>query len=285
MRSSMLVARILCTLFVFVSLSAAWPWPPYAEQKDGVSTGHGVVMRRQDEGSNDEETTTEDKTEPASTADSETASETGNTEDATITGTQTSDPEETGTKTDDESQSTITDIDPRLPAGGIKMIEPPAISTTYYKIADKVTFKWNYTSLSVTPSGINVVASCALNNHAYTITANDTISGPTGEVVWDTGAYQANATVPLLTETYTLLVYDVDKDPTDIASAGHLGASINFRFGMYLPQSYTPLDSFQCATCNAALSPMERQALGFGLAMISITVLSFAWFVNGLNLS
>lgn len=124
------------------------------------------------------------------------------------------------------------------------MIEPSAqaAAQSYYKIGDFVTFKWNYTSLSVTPTGVNVVASCSVNNQEYTITANETV-GATAAVTWDTAAYQKNATVPLLTETYTLLVYDVDREPDDIAPAGHLGGSSNFMFGMYLPQSYTPLDS------------------------------------------
>lgn len=121
------------------------------------------------------------------------------------------------------------------------MIEPPALAqASYYKIGDFVTFKWNYTSLSVTPTGINVVASCSVNNHEYTITANETVH-ETGSVIWDTAAYQANATVPLLTETYALLVYDVDREPTDVAPAGYLGSFNNFMFGMYTPQPYTPL--------------------------------------------
>lgn len=122
------------------------------------------------------------------------------------------------------------------------MVEPPAAQaqSSYYKIGDHVTFKWNYTSLSVTPTGINVVASCSVNNQEYTITSNETVH-ETGSVVWDTGAYQANATVPLLTETYTLLVYDVDREPTEVAPPGHLGGFGQFMFGMYTPQPYTPL--------------------------------------------
>jgi hypothetical protein len=191
----------------------------------------------------DDNTDTSEKTaEPTKTADTSTASETGKTEDATTTGTETAKETgtETGTKTE-EATSSITDIDPRLPAGGIKMIDPaPTAATTYYKIGDDVTFKWNYTSLSVTPTGINVVASCSVNNQKYTIASNQTVK-ETGAVTWDTGKYQADATIPLLTETYTLLVYDAEKEPDDIAPAGHLGAYGQFRFGMYTPQPYTPL--------------------------------------------
>lgn len=61
----------------------------------------------------------------------------------------------------------------------------------------------------------------------------------TAHVVWDTGRYQTSD-VPLLTEDYTLMVYDSSKDPSDIPQAGHLGAQRPLMFGMYYPQAYTP---------------------------------------------
>jgi len=79
------------------------------------------------------------------------------------------------------------------------MITPSALAApSYYKIGDFVTFAWNYTSLSVTPSAIDVVASCQRNEQIYTIAANQSING-TQAVTWDTGNYQGTATVPLLT--------------------------------------------------------------------------------------
>lgn len=38
---------------------------------------------------------------------------------------------------------------------------------------------------------------------------------------------------------------------------------------------------FKCATCSAALSAHERQALGLVLGMSTITMLSFTWFAGG----
>lgn len=120
------------------------------------------------------------------------------------------------------------------------MITPASTATTYYKIGQDVTFVWNYTSLSVTPSAINVVASCSLNDETYTISSNMSVK-ETGSVVWDTGKYQSSATVPLLTATYTLIVYDADESPGYIAPAGHLSSDNQLQFGMYVPQKYTPL--------------------------------------------
>lgn len=178
------------------------------------------------------------------------------------------------------------------------MVTPAVIAgPQYYKIGDHVTFAWNYTSLSVTPSYIDVLASCSMNSQMYTITANQSVD-PTGAVIWDTGNYQASATVPLLTETYTLVVMDAQLDISATAKAGYLGVSDQYTFGMYVPQPYTPLNGrtsslfdinilltsvaeFKCATCSAALSAHERQALGFVLGMGAITILSFTWFAGG----
>ena len=122
------------------------------------------------------------------------------------------------------------------------MVTPAAIAAAqYYKIGDYVTFAWNYTSLSVTPTAIDVLASCSLNNQLYTIALNQSVQ-PTGAVTWDTGEYQATATIPLLTETYTLVVYDAGSDFTAIPKAGYLAVQDQFQFGMYSPQMYTPLN-------------------------------------------
>ena len=121
------------------------------------------------------------------------------------------------------------------------MITPNALSTSkYYKIGDWVTFAWNYTSLSVTPTAIDVLASCSANQGTYTLAVNQSVA-PTGKILWDTGAYQSTATLPLLTETYTLIVYDADSSISATSQAGYLAVSDDFTFGMYSPQPYTPL--------------------------------------------
>lgn len=183
------------------------------------------------------------------------------------------------------------------------MITPAATSTTYYKIGhgQEVTFVWNYTSLTVTPSAIDVVASCSLNSATYTLTQNMSVA-PTGTFIWDTGKYQSTATIPLLTATYTLFVYDASKSLDDVPQAGYLGSQIGYSFGMYIPESYTPLNGrslpfftqllkahltileFKCVTCNGALSDIQAQGLKFALGMAAITVASFTWFVGGLGI-
>jgi hypothetical protein len=122
------------------------------------------------------------------------------------------------------------------------MVTPAALAgAQYFKIGDHVTFAWNYTSLSVTPSYIDVMASCSINSQMYTIAANQSVD-PTGAVTWDTGDYQATATVPLLTETYTLMVMDAQQDISATPKPGYLGVADQYTFGMYVPQAYTPLN-------------------------------------------
>jgi hypothetical protein len=175
---------------------------------------------------------------------------------------------------------TTKSFDPRLPAGGISMVTPNIMSgAQYYKIQDYVTFAWNFTSLSVTPTALDIMASCTTNSALYTIALNQSVSGATQAVTWDTGKYQSSATIPLLVATYTLIIYDADSSVSATPRAGYLAVFDQFTFGMYTPQPYTPIADFQCATCNGA-SAMERQTWKFLLGMVAVTVLSFGWFAG-----
>lgn len=122
------------------------------------------------------------------------------------------------------------------------MVTPnPIAQVTYYKAGEFVTFAWNYTSLSVTPSAVDILASCSQNSYTYTIATNQTISNATQAVTWDTSKETAGPN-PLLTATYTLIIYDAEKEVTSTPSAGYLDTFNQFTFGMYIPQPYTPLN-------------------------------------------
>ncbi|KAL7276918.1 hypothetical protein RUND412_000062 [Rhizina undulata] len=167
-------------------------------------------------------------------------------------------------------------------AGGVVM-ETPSLTDGYeiYKIGYPVTFVWNYTSLQVTPTAINVEAYCTDGSTYFTIAAN--VSGDTTQAIWDTGAYQSTATIKLPVATYTLYIYDASKARTAIASGGYLSYYNSLTFGMYTPEAAVPLASFQCATCDfnggtpLLDSYMVRMLLGMGL----LTALSFTWFISG----
>jgi len=262
------------TLFLFIStLVAAWPWPRWLPELDSI------VVRADSSNSTAATTTPTEKATSATGSSSGSATGTEKTTTGTKTGTATG-------KTTAKSSSTktqSTSYDARLPAGGISLITPAvSLGEQYYKIGDYITFAWNYTSLSATPTALNIMATCTANTQLYTIAMNQTITNSTGAVTWDTGSYQATAVSdPLLTETYTLIIYDAASSISAVAQAGYLAVYDSYTFGMYTPQAYTPLNEYECATCSGALSDMERRALGMVVGMSVLTVLSFTWFVGG----
>jgi len=187
------------------------------------------------------------------------------------------------TSSADSGNSSQPVFDPRLPAGGIALITPnTALAVpTYYKIRDWVTFAWNYTSLSVTPSAVDVLASCSANHATYTIATNQTIPTDGAQtVLWDTGAFQASATIPLLTETYTLIIKEAGQPVTARASAGYLAPFSGLTFGMYSPKAMTPLADFVCVGCSDAITNMERQTILTILGVAGVTIASFTWFTG-----
>ena len=124
------------------------------------------------------------------------------------------------------------------------MVTPaPFAGAQFYKVGDWVTFAWNFTSLSSTPHALDILATIASGQQTYTIATNQSVSGPTGTVLWDTGAYQQQAQVPLLTNEYTLVIYDAKGDVTDVPKPGYFAPQSTFTFGMYTKQAYTPWKS------------------------------------------
>lgn len=120
--------------------------------------------------------------------------------------------------------------------------------TTYYKVGQHVSLAWNYTNVIASPTAVDVIVSCTANSATYTLASNLTINS-TGSVVWDT-APDASGTNPLLTETYTLVIFDAAGAATAAPEAGKL-APYQFRFGMYVPQQYTPLAGVFLSGCCA----------------------------------
>lgn len=292
-------SQLLATVLTFSSLSSAWPWPEAFGNIKAIGEVGGILYGRADQ-SSDTAPATATPTDKASATDSpqstgdskqtrsDSAATTGGSAAATtgsVSATEKSSGKAKTTKatvktTHAGNSSATTQFDPRLPAGGVQMVTPAAISgQQYYKIGEWVTFAWNYTSLSVTPTAIDVLATCTANQGTYTLTLNQSTQ-ETGKIFWDTGAYQSTATLPLLTETYTLLIFDADSSVSATAQAGYLAVYNQYTFGMYTPQPYTPWSDYHCPTCSAALSSTERQALGFLFAMCTITVLSFTWFAG-----
>ncbi|KAK2831955.1 hypothetical protein FQN49_006998 [Arthroderma sp. PD_2] len=247
-----------------------------AIRQDEASSGDSSQTEQPSQTSENSSQTTGSEQESGSESGSGSDEPTPTEKDGSQSGTKTGDK---GTKTTKKPKSTF--VDPRKPAGGIAMVTPGVFDpSTYIKIGDKATFAWNYTSLVITPSAIDVVAYCSKNDHYYTVASNETVE-ETGKVVWDTAPYET-AGVRLLVEHYTLYVHDVKRGPTDAAPAGELGNSRPYIFGVYSPRTDPNLR--KRAMGSAAISTTERQALCFMFGMIGITIASFTWFASGLGL-
>lgn len=148
----------------------------------------------------------------------------------------------------------------------------------YYRVGSNITFGWNYTSLLVTPSHIDILATnTAQPGITHTLAINQTVATKTGSLIWDTEHYPKSARLNLDTGKYTLIIHDTTKDINAVAQAGHLGSFNQFAFGIYNPQPYQDLDDgFRCATCvkSAALrtiAPLLITLLG--------TLAGAGWFL------
>lgn len=294
----------LSAVSLLAAVSSAWPWPqgssplevakrelyPLVAERAATSSFDLSLSLTQGNTATTKARTTQKGQETSSTKSdgknsASSSSATGTGKDAkTTNGGKTTTGKETGKTTEKSTYETTKTFDARLPAGGVSMVTPNIMSgAQYYKIADYVTFAWNYTSLSIYPTAVDIFASCTTNSATYTIAMNQSVpteKGAQQAVTWDTGKYQASATVPLLVATYTLYIYDADSGVTDMPRAGYLGVYDQLTFGMYTPQPYTPIADYVCATCNSAMSSMTRHTLGFMFGMVAVTVLSFGWFAG-----
>lgn len=176
-----------------------------------------------------------------------------------------------------------TSFDPRLPAGGVSMITPAAtLGEPFYKVGDWVTFAWNFTSLSVTPKNIDVMATCTANQATYTIAVN--MSASETEVFWNTGE-TPEGQAPFLTNKYTLLIYDSNSSVSAAPQAGYLAPFSGLTFGMYTPQPYVDYhDGWTCPNCNGALSQFERMTISALLMTTGTTIGSLIYFTYAFGL-
>ncbi|KAF2198357.1 hypothetical protein GQ43DRAFT_165005 [Delitschia confertaspora ATCC 74209] len=292
MRPIQLVAAVVA----LSSFSAAWP-DLFGEVR-AVDNVHAMLYGRQDNKDSESPQPTATATDaPQSTGDSKDSKNSKDSSKAAET-TDASSAKETesdshsATGTDKNSKTTAKSsgshkptatkkIPADAPVGGIQMITPgPFDGPQYYKIGDWVTFAWNYTSLSVSPTAIDILATCTANQGTYTIAINQTVE-ETGRVLWDTGA---TGTLPFLTETYTLVVYDADSSISARPKPGYLGTYQQFTFGMYEKQPYVPWTEFKCNGCNGALSSHEISTMKIFFISGSTMLASFFFFAHNFGL-
>ncbi|KAK0249569.1 hypothetical protein LTS09_015261 [Friedmanniomyces endolithicus] len=167
--------HILSSVCLLVAASSAWPsaWYPY----EAIKRELAPLLPRQTTKFNLSYSATQGDT---ATTISSTQASSGAQQTGTRTGSQTTGQGSSGgSNKPGSTPATTKTFDARLPAGGVQLITPGPLATSYYKIHDNATFAWNYTSLSITPSAVDVLAFCSSNSVTYTIAANATITGPT----------------------------------------------------------------------------------------------------------
>jgi len=290
MRPSQLLGAVLALSSVSVAMTDAFS---NIHGMDGVKD---VLFGRQDNNNNnqndDKSSQAPQSTAPPQSSDQPTASDKGddNNERASSTdkasGSATGSAQASGSKGSKttEKPSKSTEFDARLPAGGLSMITPGVFAgEQLYKVGDWVTFAWNYTSLSVTPSYIDVLVSCASNQATYTIAVNHTATART--VLWDTAATPTGQ-APFLTEKYKLLIYDSESSVSAAPRPGYLAPFNALTFGMYIPRESVAWKDYTCANCvkNGALSHAEKMTLRVMLFTSGTTIASLLYFAHNFGL-
>ncbi|BEI84460.1 hypothetical protein CcaverHIS002_0410640 [Cutaneotrichosporon cavernicola] len=164
-------------------------------------------------------------------------------------------------------------------AGAITMLEPAQTgSVSYYKIApsETITFKWNMTDLYVQPSNLTVVASCSANGNTYPVGPTDgaqnVFDGNTTEVHWVPYDWEQVPGQPrFAAASYVLQIWD-ERGPGVARKGGWLSPYSGTKFGMYIPQPYTPLADWTCATCSSAQRLLGQPA---GLSIMTSLIVMF----------
>lgn len=275
MRPTAAFAHVALCLGTMTTLTAAWP--SWMEEMSLVAR-----QSEEDDGDNGDG--------GATRTSSEAAEPTGNQSTRRLNTASTLDPDaprptKTGSSNSKGKGNSTEheEFDVTAPAANPVMITPdPLLGPPLYKAGDFVTWAWNYTNLLGTPTAIDLLLACTTVSATWTLTANMSFE-EAATYVWDSKEQMTDASQPLLTEKYSLIIKDSDADVTATGEPGYLSAS-PFIINIYLPKDYTPLSDWNCATCNAARDGLEQKALGFAITMSLITIASFTWFVSGLHL-
>jgi len=109
--------------------------------------------------------------------------------------------------------------------------------------SEYITFGWNFTGLSVTPTALTVAA-VGTNGNTYPVGPTDgVIPGNAQSVVWYPYGYQtANPNLPLAVASYTLHIW-ASGGPSAAPTPGYFAPYSGLIFSIYTPEPYTPLSS------------------------------------------
>ncbi|KAL6695299.1 hypothetical protein J3F84DRAFT_374026 [Trichoderma pleuroticola] len=278
MRPTATLMRLALCLSSAAPLVSAWPgWLPELD----------ALVVRADKGSEGNTAQPTSPTNPPSNEEGNTAQPTQPSQSGTKKGGSSKTDDSNHKKTTSTKSKTThhTMFDAEAPPGNVVMQTPNVFAgSALYKIGDYVTWGWNYTNILGTPTAIDVLISCSTASETWTLTSNMTFK-TSASYVWDSSVQATSVEEPLPVAMYTLIIKDSDAAISSIPDPGYLGTFSSFTFGLYTPQPYVPFPEWHCDACNAALSKFDHHVLGFAITMGLVTVLSFTWFVSGLDIN
>ncbi|KAL7955396.1 hypothetical protein V8C34DRAFT_291655 [Trichoderma compactum] len=277
MRPTATLMRLALCLSSAAPLVSAWPgWLPELD----------ALVVRADKGSEENTAQPTNPTNPPN--EGNTAQPTQPSQSGSKKGGSTKTGDSSSKKTTSATKSKTTHhtmFDAEAPPGNVVMQTPNVFAgSALYKIGDFVTWGWNYTNILGTPTAVDVLISCSTASETWTLTSNMTFK-TSAAYVWDSSVQATDVAQPLPVAMYTLIIKDSDAAISSIPDPGYLGTFSSFTFGLYTPQPYVPFPEWHCDACNAALSKFDHHVLGFAITMGLVTVLSFTWFVSGLDLN
>lgn len=151
---------------------------------------------------------------------------------------------------------------------------------------------------SVQPKSLTVIASCADNGNTYPVGPTggnqNVFDGNTTEVAWCPYEWaQVPGQPAFAAASYTLNIWD-ERGPGTMRQGGWLQPYAGYKFGMYIPQAYTPLagesaralrllsssltSDWTCATCSSATRLLDQPA-GLSIMMSFIVMIISAYAV------
>ncbi|PVI07352.1 hypothetical protein DM02DRAFT_608890 [Periconia macrospinosa] len=236
-------SQLLASVMAMSSLSAALP--DAFSGSNALAEFKNVLVGRQDRSSQSSAAPTEsakssDSKQSGSSSPTASGSATESAKESSSGDSKATDKDQSGSGSRTTSKPTPTNFGPDVQPGGINMITPSAIAgSQLYKIDDQVTFVFNYTSLSISPTAVDVMATCTANQATYTIALNQSVEA-THTVVWDTKNYISDYpnSAPLLTENYQLMIYDSNSSVSAAPKPGYLAPYKMMSFAMYTKQPY-----------------------------------------------
>ncbi|KIK62375.1 hypothetical protein GYMLUDRAFT_41805 [Collybiopsis luxurians FD-317 M1] len=172
--------------------------------------------------------------------------------------------------------SSHTSIPQSAPAGVLSMTRPPQASTSFFKLApgEVITFGWSFSGVLATPTSLTINA-VGVNSFTYSLTS---LPGTATSFLWTPYDYEQTNHATLQPTFYSLQIFD-NRGLGATAAPGSLSPNTALTFGLYTPQAYQPLASWQCTVCSGSSSSYTAHP-----AYVALIATFLVMFLSGFGL-